>query len=140
MPTSEAEITFLSVESKPLPPEEATCPVCSEPIKGREWVRCFACEVLYHKDCYEFVGGCGTYACSGNKGPEPEVIEEADGEKFLRVGSAFAAVCFYIGKMCVPLLLYLIVIGIIWVFSPVIELFYVGSTIVSFALYYIFLH
>lgn len=44
---------------------ESQCPVCGEPLAS-DLVNCSACRTLHHRECWEYFGGCSTYAC-GNK-------------------------------------------------------------------------
>lgn len=44
-----------------------TCPVCCERL-GAETLCCRHCETGLHPDCWEYLGGCATYACPGVAG------------------------------------------------------------------------
>ena len=45
---------------------ESQCQVCGEPLAG-ELVYCANCKTPSHRDCWEYFGGCSTYACGGKK-------------------------------------------------------------------------
>jgi hypothetical protein len=51
---------------------ETKCQVCSHPIAAESRVRCRRCRTPHHDDCWEFNGGCATFAC-GEKQPLKEV-------------------------------------------------------------------
>lgn len=41
------------------------CPICNQEVsKDAEVVRCSKCQTPAHKDCFEFNGKCGVFACS----------------------------------------------------------------------------
>ncbi len=42
------------------------CPVCSTPVLGPT-ARCHRCCTPHHGDCWSFNGGCGIYACRGDR-------------------------------------------------------------------------
>lgn len=42
-----------------------TCQICGTAIEDSNPVRCQQCETPHHLDCWEFLGGCSTYACQG---------------------------------------------------------------------------
>jgi hypothetical protein len=42
------------------PPE---CEVCGDPIAGAHVV-CSACRTPFHRDCWNFIGGCSTFGCT----------------------------------------------------------------------------
>jgi hypothetical protein len=44
---------------------ESQCQVCGEPLAAN-LVWCSACQTPHHHECWEYFGGCSTYAC-GNK-------------------------------------------------------------------------
>jgi len=57
-------------------PEElgpAICKVCGEPIEPPT-VLCSTCLTPHHRDCWEFVGSCSIYGCSGRQCVPAEVI------------------------------------------------------------------
>jgi hypothetical protein len=41
---------------------EAQCQVCGEPL-ARDLVYCASCNTPHHRECWEYFGGCSTYAC-----------------------------------------------------------------------------
>ncbi|HKS16459.1 MAG TPA: RING finger protein [Planctomycetota bacterium] len=52
------------LEESPGPADEAPkCQVCSHPITADSRVRCRRCRTPHHPDCWEFNGGCATFAC-----------------------------------------------------------------------------
>lgn len=60
--------TYTGVEIlEAAPTGEGDCPVCSHPL-SEETVRCAKCRTPHHKDCWEYLGGCATYACGGREG------------------------------------------------------------------------
>ncbi|HEX5102828.1 MAG TPA: RING finger protein, partial [Pirellulaceae bacterium] len=60
-------ITFVSESVKIAEPDEgeSQCQVCGEPLTT-DLVFCSACKTPHHRECWEYFGGCSTYAC-GNK-------------------------------------------------------------------------
>jgi hypothetical protein len=44
------------------------CKVCLEPITGGPTVVCAACNTPHHRDCWEYIGSCSIYGCSGKVG------------------------------------------------------------------------
>ncbi|MHC5539232.1 RING finger protein, partial [Singulisphaera rosea] len=44
--------------------ESPICKVCGEPIVT-PGVLCVACRTPHHRDCWEFVGSCSIYGCTG---------------------------------------------------------------------------
>lgn len=57
--------TFTGVEIlEAAPTGEGDCPVCSHPLSD-DSVRCAKCRAPHHPDCWEYLGGCATYACGG---------------------------------------------------------------------------
>jgi hypothetical protein len=60
-------ITFLSqpaATGEPPEPDaaESRCQVCGEPLAA-DLVWCAACKAPHHRECWEYFGGCSTYAC-----------------------------------------------------------------------------
>ncbi len=43
---------------------EGACPVCGDSLHG-ESVRCAKCQAPHHRDCWDYVGFCATFACGG---------------------------------------------------------------------------
>jgi hypothetical protein len=41
---------------------EAQCQVCGEPLAS-DLVYCSSCNTPHHRECWEYFGGCSTYAC-----------------------------------------------------------------------------
>ena len=44
------------------------CKVCGEAILDDAVIVCAACNTPHHRDCWEYVGGCSIYGCSGKVG------------------------------------------------------------------------
>ncbi len=44
--------------------EAAACGTCGDPLSV-DVVRCTLCDSAQHRECWEYVGGCTTYACEG---------------------------------------------------------------------------
>ena len=44
------------------------CKVCGDLIQPGPRVICGSCNVPYHRDCWEFIGGCSVFGCSGKVG------------------------------------------------------------------------
>jgi Uncharacterised protein family UPF0547 len=41
------------------------CPICQTPTAGAAaQLTCPGCQQVYHRECWEEIGGCGTYGCS----------------------------------------------------------------------------
>ncbi len=66
MRTRDAGIEFVTPtttgEVKEPDAEESQCQVCGEPL-AKELVWCAACKTPHHRECWEYFGGCSTYAC-----------------------------------------------------------------------------
>ena len=41
---------------------DTTCLICGE-VVDQQVVQCRSCMTEYHRDCWEYVGSCGRYAC-----------------------------------------------------------------------------
>ena len=67
MNTRNAGITFVEGGAKIAEPDEgeSQCQVCGESLSV-DLVYCSACKTPSHRECWEYFGGCSTYAC-GNK-------------------------------------------------------------------------
>ena len=50
---------------------DTTCLICGEPVVEHR-VKCGACLTEYHRDCWEYLGGCGRYACGERKWISPK--------------------------------------------------------------------
>ncbi len=50
-----------------VPTGEGDCPVCAHPL-SEATVRCAKCRAPHHPDCWDYLGGCATYACGGREG------------------------------------------------------------------------
>lgn len=58
--------------------DDGSCPLCRERIQGDdEPYRCGACDVSYHEDCAQELGGCSTLGCArrGEGPPRSEADE-----------------------------------------------------------------
>jgi hypothetical protein len=42
------------------------CPVCASPLGGGI-ARCAKCATPHHRECWDYAGGCSTYACGGTR-------------------------------------------------------------------------
>ena len=49
----------------------AACGVCGDPLAG-DLVRCDLCDTPHHRECWEYIGGCTTFACEGRPEDVPE--------------------------------------------------------------------
>jgi hypothetical protein len=58
---SAAGIEFLG-ETSEREQAQSQCQVCGEPLNG-DLVYCAACQTPHHRECWEYFGGCSTYAC-----------------------------------------------------------------------------
>lgn len=47
---------------------DGRCPVCAQAFTGRQLQQCRACGTLHHPECFDYNGGCGTYACLTRRG------------------------------------------------------------------------
>jgi len=67
MNTRNIGITFVEGGAKIAEPDEgeSQCQVCGESLSA-DLVYCSACKTPSHRECWEYFGGCSTYAC-GNK-------------------------------------------------------------------------
>lgn len=45
---------------------DATCLICGEEVTDRN-VNCRSCRTEYHRECWEYIGKCGRYACGGTQ-------------------------------------------------------------------------
>lgn len=66
-PPLEIDATGILVTSSG-PTAAANCMVCGDALDGTT-VRCPACEVPHHEDCWQYNGGCSTYGCHGAPAP-----------------------------------------------------------------------
>jgi hypothetical protein len=44
------------------------CKVCGEPITDGPVIACSVCNTPHHRDCWEYVGACSIYGCTGKVG------------------------------------------------------------------------
>jgi hypothetical protein len=51
---------------------ESQCQVCGEAL-ARDLVYCSACQTPHHRECWEYFGGCSTYACGQKRFVEKRV-------------------------------------------------------------------
>jgi hypothetical protein len=57
--------------SGPSSPEDAgppLCKVCGQLIEAGPRMTCARCKAPHHRDCWEFIGGCSIFGCSGKEG------------------------------------------------------------------------
>jgi hypothetical protein len=57
------------VQAGPADVEDAgppICKVCGEPIQTPS-VLCASCRTPHHRDCWEFIGACSIFGCSGKQ-------------------------------------------------------------------------
>lgn len=56
-------ITFVESAEPPEPDQlESQCHICGEPLAG-DLVYCGSCRTPHHHECWQYFGGCATYAC-----------------------------------------------------------------------------
>lgn len=67
-PAGEDEMQIVATEGA----EASHCGVCGEVLEGVV-VTCSLCETAHHSECWEYIGGCTTYACEGR----PEATEDS---------------------------------------------------------------
>lgn len=54
--------------------KKAQCGVCGDPLETRITTSCSLCDTSYHRDCWDYLGGCATYACEGRPSdPSPNL-------------------------------------------------------------------
>ena len=46
---------------------EVNCLVCGSTLLEGRLVRCPSCDTAHHEECWEYNGGCATYACKGGR-------------------------------------------------------------------------
>jgi len=52
----------VTIDAKDPDAVESQCQVCGEPL-AEDVVYCGACRTPHHRECWEYFGGCSTYAC-----------------------------------------------------------------------------
>lgn len=60
--TRMAGIEFVESSAPPLGDESPHCTVCGEPLGG-DIIFCRRCRTAHHRECWQYFGGCSTYAC-----------------------------------------------------------------------------
>jgi len=65
--------------------ESAACPLCRDPVPGPEAYACPGCAVVYHRDCVDELGGCGTLGCAEAGKRRREVAPAAPAGEWRRV-------------------------------------------------------
>jgi hypothetical protein len=55
-------VTDLAIDAKEPDAVESQCQVCGEPL-AKDLVYCGGCRTPHHRECWEYFGGCSTYAC-----------------------------------------------------------------------------
>ena len=63
--TRNTGIQFVSEVQEP-DTAEAQCQVCGAELTG-DLVYCASCDTPHHRDCWQYFGGCSTYACGEKK-------------------------------------------------------------------------
>ncbi len=59
----EGDLSFVGATTSA---SEAThCGVCGDTLTGQVIVHCSLCEGGHHSECWDYLGGCSTYACEG---------------------------------------------------------------------------
>ncbi|MDX2039512.1 MAG: hypothetical protein SFX72_22930 [Isosphaeraceae bacterium] len=59
------------VEVGTVPVEESgppICKVCGQTVEAGPRMLCVVCRVPYHQDCWEFIGSCSVFGCTGKMG------------------------------------------------------------------------
>jgi hypothetical protein len=66
--TRETGITFVepTIDAPPPDATESQCQICGEPL-AQDLVYCASCKTPSHRECWDYFGGCSTYACGGKK-------------------------------------------------------------------------
>ncbi|MBI4860324.1 MAG: hypothetical protein HY815_08690 [Candidatus Riflebacteria bacterium] len=52
-----------SISILPARSSGSRCPVCAQPVHGRVRI-CSCCSVPTHPECWDYLGGCGIFACA----------------------------------------------------------------------------
>ena len=52
----------VSIDAQEPDAVESQCQVCGEPL-AKDLVYCGACRTPHHRECWDYFGGCSTYAC-----------------------------------------------------------------------------
>lgn len=56
---------------------QSLCAVCQAPLQaGEDIVTCPDCEAPYHRECWDYNGGCGLYGC--DQAPETELLQDVE--------------------------------------------------------------
>jgi hypothetical protein len=62
----------IDIVDRPAAPDEdegpPICKVCGEPISSGAIIVCSVCNTPHHRDCWEYVGSCSIYGCTGKVG------------------------------------------------------------------------
>lgn len=45
--------------------ETPICQVCGDPVDPSKGYNCPVCNTIHHLDCWEYLGTCSTYGCTG---------------------------------------------------------------------------
>ena len=56
----------VAIDAKEPDAAESQCQVCGEPL-AKDLVYCGGCRTPHHRECWEYFGGCSTYACGEKK-------------------------------------------------------------------------
>jgi hypothetical protein len=60
--TETSEILLLKTEEAE---QTTTCGVCGDSLAGEPVTNCQVCGTSSHQECWNYMGGCSTYACEG---------------------------------------------------------------------------
>jgi hypothetical protein len=56
----------VAIDAKEPDADQSQCQVCGEPL-AKDLVYCGGCRTPHHRECWEYFGGCSTYACGEKK-------------------------------------------------------------------------
>lgn len=63
----EARPSSVLIWEEPSAAAPGRCPVCGSPLHGT-LTRCRTCRTPHHSECWQYAGGCSTYACGQRQG------------------------------------------------------------------------
>lgn len=63
--TDDGEDAIQILETGTAVSEQTSCGVCGDGLETDLVVTCMICGTKVHKECWEYIGGCPTYACEG---------------------------------------------------------------------------
>jgi hypothetical protein len=75
-PTASTTPEPAAFNSSPLNPDRDTlCPICQSSIyQGEAIIACAGCDQIHHQECWDEIGGCGTFGCK----QAPSIEKEED--------------------------------------------------------------